>query len=43
MKTFIFAEAGVNHNSDLESTKQFIDVAVGPGADLAKFTHRQDA
>ena len=37
MKTLIIAEAGVNHNGDLEIAKRLIDVAAGAGADLVKF------
>lgn len=37
MKTLIIAEAGVNHNGDLEIAKRLIDVAAGTGADLVKF------
>lgn len=36
-RTLIIAEAGVNHNGDLELAKQLIDVAAGAGADLVKF------
>lgn len=34
---FIIAEAGVNHNGNLKTAKQLIDVAVGAGADAVKF------
>lgn len=34
---FIIAEAGVNHNGDLELAHQLIDVAVSAGADAVKF------
>jgi len=37
MKTFIIAEAGVNHNGSLELAKKLIDVAVDTGADAVKF------
>jgi N,N'-diacetyllegionaminate synthase len=37
MKTLIIAEAGVNHNGDLDLAKQLIDVAVTAGADIVKF------
>ncbi|MBI5798511.1 MAG: N-acetylneuraminate synthase family protein, partial [Candidatus Yonathbacteria bacterium] len=37
MKTFIIAEAGVNHNGDLEIAKKLIDVAADAGADAVKF------
>lgn len=36
-KTFIIAEAGVNHNGSLEMAKQLVDVAVEAGADAVKF------
>jgi len=36
-KTFIIAEAGVNHNGSLEMALQLIDVAVAAGADAVKF------
>jgi N,N'-diacetyllegionaminate synthase len=35
--TLIIAEAGVNHNGDLNKAKQLIDVATNAGADLIKF------
>lgn len=34
---FIIAEAGVNHNGDLETAKRLIDAAVETGADAVKF------
>jgi N,N'-diacetyllegionaminate synthase len=34
MKTLIIAEAGVNHNGDIELAKKLIDVAADAGADL---------
>lgn len=37
MKTFIIAEAGVNHNGSIELAKKLIDVAVEAGADAVKF------
>ena len=37
MKTFIIAEAGVNHNGSLELAKRLVDVAVEAGADVVKF------
>lgn len=37
MKTLIIAEAGVNHNGDLETARRLIDVAAQAGADLVKF------
>lgn len=36
-KTFIIAEAGVNHNGDIRLAKELIDVAVDAGADAVKF------
>lgn len=37
MRTFIIAEAGVNHNGDLRIAFKLIDVAVEAGADAVKF------
>jgi N,N'-diacetyllegionaminate synthase len=37
MKTLIIAEAGVNHNGDLQLARQLIDVAAASGADVVKF------
>lgn len=37
MKTLIIAEAGVNHNGDIDLALQLIDVAADAGADLVKF------
>lgn len=36
-KTFIIAEAGVNHNGSLELARKLVDVAVEAGADAIKF------
>ena len=36
-KTFIIAEAGVNHNGSFELAKQLVDKAVWAGADCIKF------
>jgi len=36
-KTFIIAEAGVNHNGSIDLAKQMIDVAAGAGSDAVKF------
>ena len=36
-KTFIIAEAGVNHNGSVEIAKKLIDAAVNSGADAVKF------
>ena len=35
--TLVIAEAGVNHNGDMELAKRLIDVAAQAGADLVKF------
>jgi N-acetylneuraminate synthase len=37
MKTFIIAEAGINHNGDIKIAKKLIDAAVEAGADTVKF------
>ena len=37
MRTIIIAEAGVNHNGDLDQAKRLIDVAAEAGADYVKF------
>ncbi|HET8887034.1 MAG TPA: N-acetylneuraminate synthase [Salinimicrobium sp.] len=37
MSVLIIAEAGVNHNGDLQKAKQLIDVAATAGADFVKF------
>src|SRR3989338_3191452 len=37
MKTFIIAEAGVNHNGELAIAKRMVDVAKEAGADAVKF------
>ena len=37
MKTLIIAEAGVNHNGDLNLAKKLVDIAAHAGADLVKF------
>jgi N,N'-diacetyllegionaminate synthase len=36
-KVLIIAEAGVNHNGNIETAKQLIDVAADSGVDLVKF------
>jgi N,N'-diacetyllegionaminate synthase len=36
-QTLIIAEAGVNHNGDIQLAKQLIDAAAAAGADLVKF------
>ena len=37
MKTLIIAEAGVNHNGNVEVAKELIDSAINAGADIVKF------
>ena len=37
MKTLIIAEAGVNHNGDMNMARRLIDVAADAGADWVKF------
>lgn len=37
MPVFIIAEAGVNHNGDMELAKKLIDAAASAGADAVKF------
>lgn len=37
MGVFIIAEAGVNHNGDLDTARQLVDAAVAAGADAVKF------
>ncbi|AWI79962.1 N-acetylneuraminate synthase [Parazoarcus communis] len=37
MKTLIIAEAGVNHNGDLNMARALVDAAAEAGADLVKF------
>ena len=36
-QTFVIAEAGVNHNGDINLAKEMIDAASGAGADAVKF------
>ena len=36
-KAILIAEAGVNHNGDINLAKQLIDVAAAAGADYVKF------
>lgn len=36
-KIFIIAEAGVNHNGNIETARQLVDAAVEAGADAVKF------
>lgn len=41
--TFVIAEAGSNHNGDLDTARELIDVAANAGADAVKFqTFRAD-
>ena len=35
--TLIIAEAGVNHNGDLQLAKELINASVDSGADIVKF------
>tara|TARA_A100001015_G_scaffold255912_1_gene297675 strand:+ start:7528 stop:8613 length:1086 start_codon:yes stop_codon:yes gene_type:complete len=37
IKTYIIAEAGVNHNGKIKHAKKLIDIAVDAGADAVKF------
>ncbi len=43
MSVFVIAEAGVNHNGDMEMARRLIDVAVEAGADAVKFQTFQAA
>ena len=36
-KTFIIAEAGVNHNGNIDIAKKLVDAAVEAGVDAIKF------
>ncbi|MGA9408002.1 MAG: N-acetylneuraminate synthase family protein, partial [Bacteroidota bacterium] len=36
-ETLIIAEAGVNHNGDLDCAKKMVEVAADVGADVVKF------
>ena len=36
-RTYIIAEAGVNHNGNFELAKQLVDTAAEAGADCIKF------
>ena len=37
MSTIIIAEAGVNHNGDIELAKKMVDIASDANADYIKF------
>jgi N-acetylneuraminate synthase len=37
---YVIAEIGINHNGDIDITKQMIDAAVHAGADAVKFQKR---
>ena len=37
MSVLFIAEAGVNHNGDIEQAKALVDVAANAGADFVKF------
>ncbi len=37
MKTLVIAEAGVNHNGDMDLARRLVNVAADAGADLVKF------
>ena len=37
MKTFIIAEAGINHNGNITTARKLIDAAKKSGADAIKF------
>lgn len=37
---YVIAEAGINHNGDIETAKQLIDLAVRTGCDAVKFQKR---
>ena len=36
-EVLVIAEAGVNHNGDLETAKKLVEVAASAGADYVKF------
>ena len=37
---FFIAEAGINHNGNIDNAKKLIDIAVSSGADCVKFQKR---
>ena len=39
-RTFVIAEAGINHNGDIDLAKKLIDTAVIAGCDAVKFQKR---
>jgi N-acetylneuraminate synthase len=39
-RTFVIAEAGINHNGDIDIAKKLIDTAVIAGCDAVKFQKR---
>ena len=39
MKTIIIAEAGVNHNGNMDTAKQLIDLAAECGANYVKISN----
>ncbi len=42
MRTIIIAEAGVNHNGNIDIAKKLIDVAAEAGVDYVKFQTFKD-
>jgi len=40
MAIFIVAEIGINHNGNVDTCKELIDVAVSAGCDAVKFQKR---
>ena len=37
MRTLIIAEAGVNHNGEINLAKELVEIAAESGADIVKF------